>query len=129
MLYDRDGVAGDAGEVPLPIRNPDLPDMASAPEMNGTCHPGNKSRWNWTQVIGVDLLTNAPGFCGVETEVGSVTAEGFCEGDGSAPVENAEGLAGPFVDRHGPCERAFVDPCEDYAQGLAEGSDARSVEL
>jgi carbonic anhydrase len=87
----------------------DGPNLGAATQMHRTCGAGDESAACRPQVIGVDLLSHALVFVGIDAHHRAGAAQGFCKRHGSAAVKQSIGLPGPAVDGHGGANEVLAD--------------------
>src|SRR5690606_27994992 len=119
--YHRQGQARNAGQAATGVFDADFPDLGAASEMQGAGGAGDPAFAHGADVVGVDLEADADLALG-HAHVAGAAAQGFGQEHRSAAVEQAVGLEGAGVDRHGGDQAVVADVDEFDAQGLDRGA-------
>src|SRR5690606_6931280 len=91
----------DADRLASLVLDADVPDLGGAADVHGAGGAGDGAGTGRAQVVGVDLQPDADVGGGVHAQVAGAAAEGFGQHHRGAAVQQAVGLAGARVHRHG----------------------------
>ena len=103
------------------ILDADFPDLGGAAEVRrprGADHP---STFGTARVIGIDLEAHAAMPRAIDAEIGGNAADGLCQRDRGAAMQQPHRLEGAAIDRHAGAQKVVADLQVFDADVLGEG--------